>query len=115
MAKKKHQPPAKVNYDKTHPIVSIRVDQELKKKLEEIKQISGKSVGDVLREALEVQLKSTKQAFVAGRTSGRSIYGVEYKCSVCGGTIWITSEAAKKAAAEFMRKSGWHHGECVNK
>jgi len=35
MAKKKHQPPAKLKYDKTHPIVSIRVSQESKKQLGE--------------------------------------------------------------------------------
>ena len=39
MAKKKEQPPAKIKYDKSHPIVSIRLTPDLKKKLEEIKMI----------------------------------------------------------------------------
>ena len=48
-------PPAKVRFDSTHPIVSIRVNQELKQQLDEIKEMSGKSAGDILREALKVQ------------------------------------------------------------
>lgn len=113
MAKKKHVPPAKIKYDKAHPIVSIRVDQELKNKLDEIKEISGKSVGDILREALEVQLPSTKKAHTLGLTKGQHKYGVPYKCSICGGTIWITSPEEKKAAAQYMRENGWCHGKCA--
>lgn len=113
MAKKKHQPPAKIKYDKTHPIVSIRVSQELKKQLDEIKQMSGKSVGDILREALEVQAPSVKHAFAEGYTRAKKDWGVTYKCSVCGGTIWITSPKEKKEAAQCMREHGWGHAECI--
>ncbi len=112
MAKKKHQPPAKIKYDKTHPTVSIRVSQELKKQLDEIKDLSGKSVGDILREALELQAPSTKHAFAQGYIKAKKDWGVTYKCSVCGGTIWINSPQEKKAAAQYMREHKWHHGEC---
>lgn len=115
MAKKKHQPPTKIKYDKTHPIVSVRVDQELKKQLDEIREKSGKSVGDILREALKIQAPSTKKAFTAGVTNGKYTYGVPYKCSVCGGTIWITTPEAKKAAAQYMREHRWAHGDCLSK
>lgn len=60
MPKKKHQPPARIKYDKTHPVISIRVDKYVKGKLDEIKQMSGKSVGDVVREAIDVQAESAK-------------------------------------------------------
>jgi hypothetical protein len=115
MVKKKHQPPAKIKYDKSHPTVSVRVDQELKNKLDEIKEISGKSVGDILREAVEVQMRSTKKARTLGFTQGRLTYGVEYKCAVCGGTIWIDTSEEKKAAAQYMREHGWRHGDCLQK
>ena len=60
MVRKKHQPPAKIRYDNTHPILSVRVDQELKEQIGEIKRMSGKSVGDILREAVGVQTPVVK-------------------------------------------------------
>jgi len=113
LAKKKHQPPSKIRYDNTHPVISIRVDQETKQQLDEIKRMSGKSVGDILREALEVQAASTKKAFTRGKNEGKAIYGVSFKCSGCGGTIWIDTPEIKKAATQIMEKYGWGHAECV--
>lgn len=112
MAKKKHQPPTKIKYDKTHPIVSVRVDQELKKQLDEIKEMSDKSVGDILREAVGVQSISIKNAWKRGVSYGKGIYGVWYKCSVCGGKMLIDSADEKKAAGKLMREAGWKHGSC---
>ncbi len=112
MAKKIHQPPAKIKYDKTHPIISIRVDQDLKKMLDDIKKVSGKSVGDILREAVGVQKKSTKKAYDLGFTKAKWTYAVPYKCSICGGTILITTDTAKKGAAKSMHESGWKHTSC---
>ena len=113
--KKKHQPPAKIKYDKSHPTVSVRVDQELKEKLDEIKEVSGKSVGDILREAVEVQAASAKSAYAKGYTKAKKDWGVTYKCSVCGGTIWLQTPQARKAVAQYMREHGWAHSECLQK
>jgi len=115
MPKKKHQPPAKIKYDKSHPTISIRVDQALKDKLKEIKEISGKSVGDILREAVEIQGRSTKKAYATGIAHARNKYAVSYKCSVCGGTILMQNANEQKAAAQYMREHGWAHGSCLNK
>jgi hypothetical protein len=115
MTKKKHQPPAKIKYDKSHPTISIRVDQELKKKLDEIKEVSGKSVGDILREAVGVQAASAKSAYEKGYTKAKKEWGVTYKCAVCGGTMWIISPEEKKDAAQYMREHGWAHGKCLQK
>ena len=112
MAKNKQPPPAKIKYDKSHPIISIRVSQDLKKQLDEIKEMSGKSVGDILREAVGVQAKSTKKAYTVGHTAGKYSYGLTYKCSRCGGTMWIDTPEEKKAAAQYMREHGWRHGNC---
>ena len=112
MAKKKHQPPTKIKYDKKHPIVSIRVTQELKNQLDEIKEMSDKSVGDVLREAVGVQKLSVKSAFMQGYNKAKKTYGIWYKCSVCGGDILLESDEEQKAAAKYMREHGWHHGKC---
>lgn len=112
MAKKKQQPPAKIKYDKTHPIISIRVSQDLKKQLDEIKELSGRSIGDILREAVGVQSKSTKSAWNRGYNLAKTTYGVWYKCSVCGGSILLDSADEKKAAAKMMREARWRHVSC---
>ena len=90
MPKKKHVTPAKIKYDKTHPIVSVRVDLELKKKLEEVTKLSDKSVGDILREALKVQAPKVKNAFNKGYKSAEYYYKVIYKCNVCGNEVTVT-------------------------
>jgi len=112
MVKKKQPPPAKIKYDKSHPIISIRVSQDLKKQLDEIKEMSGKSVGDILREAVDVQSKSVKNAWKRGLNYGKGVYGVRYKCSACGGDMIIDTTDEKKAAAKLMRESGWKHSSC---
>ncbi len=113
MAKKKQPPPAKMKYDKSHPIISIRVSQDFKKQLDEIKEMSGKSIGDILREAMDVQSKSTKNAWKQGYALAKVNYGVQYKCYVCGGKILIDSAEQRKAAAIYMREHGWRHGGCA--
>ena len=112
MVKKKQPPPAKLKYDKSHPIISLRVSQDLKKQLDEIREMSGKSIGDILREAVGVQSKSIKNAWNHGRSLAKSIYGVRYKCSICGGDMIIESADEKKAAARYMREHSWHHNSC---
>ena len=112
MAKKKQPPPAKIKYDKSHPIISIRVSQDLKEQLDEIKEMSDKSVGDILREAVGVQGVSIKNAWKRGVSQGKGLYGVNYKCSVCGGNILLDSHDEKIAAAKYMREHGWKHGDC---
>lgn len=112
MVKKKQPPPSKIKYDKSHPTISIRVSQDLKKQLDEIREMSGKSIGDILREAVGVQGESIKNAWKRGLSYGKGIYGVWYKCSVCGGNILIQSADAKKDAGKLMREVGWHHGSC---
>ena len=71
MVKKKQPPPAKIKYDKSHPIISIRVSEDLKEQLDEINEVSGKSVGDILREAVGVQSKSVKNAWNRGYGSAK--------------------------------------------
>ncbi len=112
MVKKKQPPQAKIKYDKSHPIISIRVSEDLKEQLDEIKEMSGKSIGDILREAVGVQSKSIKNAWNRSRSLAKREYGVWYKCKYCGGNMLIESDDEKKAVAKYMREHGWHHGSC---
>ena len=88
------------------------MSQDLKIQLDEIRETSGKSIGDILREAVGVQSKSVKNAWNRSHSLAKSKYGVRYKCSVCGGNILIESANAKKAAAIYMREHGWQHDSC---
>ena len=110
--KKKKQPPSKIKYDKSHPVVSVRVTQTLFNQLKELKDLSGKSLGDILREALKQQTPSVKDAYERGCQDGKARWSVSYKCSVCGGNIVVSSEDEKKDIAGYMREHGWHHADC---
>ena len=111
--KKKAPPPAKAKYDKSHPIVSVRLSPELKQKLEMIKKLSDKSVADVLKEAVGLQTPSAKDANEKGYLTAQIKYTVTYRCSVCDGVIVIATASEKKAVAEYMKQGGWRHGKCA--
>lgn len=115
MPKKKCPPPAKLKYDKSHPIVSIRVTPDLKKKLQEIKMMSDKSPADVLKEAVGLQIHSTSDPYKKGYLTAQIYHCVTYECSVCGKPITIKTLAEKKAAAQYMKDHGWGHAECLKK
>lgn|GEM_PF-2656581 len=57
--KTKKVPPSKIRYDACHPIISIRVDIELKKDLDKLRADTGKNLADILREAVEFQRSAT--------------------------------------------------------
>ena len=116
MVRKRRVPPSRLRYEQSNPTISIRVSRELRDRLVELKQKSGKSVADVVREALDVQEPSVEEAYQRGRKNGFKAaerrYRVDYRCSVCGGTLTIESPKEKQAAAQFMREYGWGHSSC---
>ena len=67
MAKKRHAPPSRLRYEESHPTVSVRVSRELYDDLGELRAKSGKSLGDILREAVGRQRPSTRAAYTKGR------------------------------------------------
>ena len=113
MKKRVHKPPSKIKYDESHPTVSVRVTRELYDQLSDLREQSGKSVGDILREALKQQAPSTKKAYQLGFNAAKREFAVYYKCSVCGGTITVNSSQEKESIARHMREEGWGHGRCV--
>ena len=62
--------------------------------------------------AVGVQSISIKNAWKRGVSHGKGIYGVSYKCSVCGSNMLIDNADERKAAAKLMRDAGWKHGSC---
>lgn len=121
--KRKHYPPSRQRYEAANPVISIRVSKDLYAQLKAIKKQSNKSVGDVLREALGLQQADVQsdvefaytEGYIEGRVEAEAEYRVDYRCSICGGTIAITTDNEKKAAATCMREHGWRHGTCHNR
>ncbi len=116
MAAKRRVPPARSRYEERNPTVSIRVSREMYDRLKTLREQADKSLGDILREALEVQEPATKAAYGRGYKKGcadaEKLYRVAYLCSVCGGRLTITNDASKQAAARYMREHGWSHRSC---
>ena len=115
MGKRRHQPPAKIKYNNTHPTVSIRVSQDLYDLLKDLREKSGKTLGDILREALGKQAPAVKQAFEKGYAKARDTFVVYYYCSVCGKLMYVNSPNEKKAIAGYMKEHDWGHSECHQK
>ena len=113
MKSKSHVPPSKIKYDQSHPTISIRVTRELYDELNEMRDISGKSLGDILREALRKQSPSAKKSYQLGYDAAKSEFAVTYKCFVCGGNITATSDKEKQSIAQYLREHKWGHGNCV--
>ena len=51
--KSKQAPPSRVRYEAANPTVSARVSQEIKEELDEIRETSGMSLGDILKAGLD--------------------------------------------------------------
>ena len=116
MAKKRHVPPSRRRYEQSHPTVSVRVSRDVFDQLKMLKQQSSKSVADVLKEALGTQAPSVKRShqlgYMKGLAEAEKKYRIDYRCSVCGGTITLASVEEKQAVTEYMRENGWAHGSC---
>ena len=114
--RKKALPPSRARYERSNPVVSLRVDKELYDRLKGLQRVSGKSVADVLREAVGQQEATANNAYEIGYEDAidwaDDTWRVDYRCSGCGGTMTIDSEKEKAVAAEYLRKKGWAHEEC---
>ncbi len=116
MPRKKQVPPSRKRYDQQHPTVSARVPLQIYDQLQELKRLSGKSLADVLKEALGRQKPSTETAYNRGLAIGREEasqrFRVDYHCAVCGNLITVESSQEKEAIASYMLDRGWGHRAC---
>ena len=110
-----HKPPSRVRYETSHPTVTVRVSQDVHQRLLKIRRTTGKSLGDILREALGVQEASAGSAYQKGYQTAKTLYAVTWKCRVCGKDVTAQAEKSKKLAGEHLAELGWTHSECVRK
>ena len=123
-AKRYKRFPSQVRYDKTHPTVSFRVSQEELGEIREMAKQEGKTIGDLVREALNKDVKNKKSRYRAGHTTGYNAgyrkakrdHQIWYFCCVCGERVDITPNGdSHKAIIEMMKEKRWGHESCHNK
>ena len=110
----------KSNYELTHPVLSIRVSQELNDEIQERRR-NGQSYGDILRigldkqeaaiepwikrvEELELEVLLTEEKMMK-RT-------ITYPCSRCGEPIQVQWDNEKGVCREALIKAGFYHRTC---
>jgi predicted DNA-binding protein len=113
---RKHVPPSRLRYESKNPVVSIRVPQALKERLETLRIVHGKSVGTLLREALERQEPALAEAVRRGEERGFQqavdAHAVKFPCKRCGIEILAEGEGIHAAIRQFLSDEGWHHTDC---
>lgn len=122
----KRKAPSRIRYEQGHPTVSCRVSRDIYDRLQKAKDAEGKSFADILKLGLgklEVRLKKLEEARKQGGDEGykkgfadaKLRYRVNYRCSVCGQVMEVTSKEEKEAIREYMREKGWAHTECLER
>jgi len=109
--KSKQVPPSRLRYETANPTISIRISQELKVELEEMNEMSGLSMADILKAGLE-KLKPDVDQFYdqglkEGYEMGYEIAEEEFKvmatCSGCGKAhLPVVGETMKAVAARRL-------------
>ncbi len=113
--KTKPVPPSRTRYETANPTISIRVSQELKEELEELKITSGLSLADILNAGLEKLKPDVDQFYDQGLNDGYEIAEEEFKvmatCSRCGRThLPVTGDKMKEVVAQAF--IGWYDKTC---
>ena len=113
--KSKKVPPSRVRYETANPTISIRVSQELKEELEELKIASGLSLADILKAGLDRLKPDTEASYERGYVDGYEVAKEEFEvfapCGTCGRAhLSVVSEGMKAVAAQ--RLIGWSAKSC---
>ena len=116
MAKGRHIPPSRHRYEQSHPVVAIRVNEELYRKLKQIKNQADVSFADILREGLGMQEAESKKASYAGFHAGE-IEGRKFDlgiCTVCKRALhWdLNQEKTRQLLEKAINDEGFIHTDC---
>ena len=107
---------AKERYDKKRPVISVRVTELQKKRVEEKARVTGKSVGRLVREALRLDHKESKRIFRKGFEKGCSETRKKYKVTVqcaCGHYFPVEGEDRIHEVEEILAQHcNCYHREC---
>jgi len=117
MSENKGGPPAKARYDAKFPVVSFRVTKEQAEKLDRMKEVSGKSHGDIMREALQLEAGKSEKIYQEGYNKGfseaKKKFGVDIWCNKCSEGIIVSREDTKvKVGNAVAEVCNCYHEDC---
>lgn len=94
--------PSQIKYNKSHPVISCRVSEELYTKLEAIKRVTGKSFVDILKEGMGVEKRGKRFLFHLGY------------CCVCNEPLWwdLSKPEDQQLLIKAIHSRHMYHGGC---
>jgi hypothetical protein len=107
MVKTKNKPPSRVRYEESHPVIAVRVDEDTDAALRDLSKKTGKSLGALIKENLEVQKRDEGKAY----ESAKSEYQILIPCAKCGKPM-VLSPGSKMHQATIKSLAGWSHAKC---
>jgi hypothetical protein len=142
MTVRRHVPPSRLRYEAAHPTVAVHCALETKARLIALRDATGLSLGELVKQALgllERDVESARQegfnkGLVEGRRAGREEgrtagvaegrkagfaeavhrYRITYPCSRCGKLIAVdVGSVDAKAARQALIDARWRHGKCT--
>ena len=109
--------PSRERYERDHPVVAIRVTQEMLMEMEALRA-RGRSWGDILRVGLGRQTaadRSLEEARRQGYAEGRARFSIAFPCSVCGQPIEVETPNVKEFVAKALMQARWVHAACTQR
>ncbi len=136
-----HVPPSRLRYEAAHPTVAVHCDLETKARLIALRDATGFSLGELVKQALDLLERDVELArrngfdkgLVEGRRAGREEgraagleegskagfaeavrrYRLTYPCKSCGKLLVVRVGSDEAAdARQALIDAGWAHGEC---
>jgi hypothetical protein len=123
--KLKGQPPSRARYAAAHPTIGVHVDRDTYQRMVELRQQSGFSLGQLVRQALgvvemditTVMTRARDEGVAEGRKVGyaeaRARYRLTVDCSFCRKAVELApGSPPAPSVAEALAVAGWGHKQC---
>jgi len=121
--KKKY--PSQEKYERENPSITFRVPIDVKEKIDQLVETTGKSISQIMRETLFYAEKEYSEIFEQGHVEGLDVginaginrgkrkWAIWCYCNVCGKKIYIEPNSdVHNAIIKYMKEQGWGHAEC---
>lgn len=110
--------PSQIKYERENPVISFRLKQKEKARVEELAQKAGKSLPQFVKDALveaENHSDAYRKGVIDGYVKGRNDFQIWYFCKICEKKINIRPDSdSHKAVIKYMKEVGWGHSECYH-
>jgi len=120
--------PSQEKYERENPSITFRVPIDMKEKIDQLVETTGKSISQIMRETLFYAEKEHSEIFEQGHVEGFDVginaginrgkrkWAIWIYCYVCGEKIYIEPNSeSHKAIIKYMKEHKWAHPECHKK